>query len=260
VCHTRYLACLSLDYTCFTEPECAADLTPGLQRNLDMQASTNLLLALFAFFPLLALSILGVPRYFGMRKEQQDARDPAESMATTIQSAASGADDAPTAGRRKSSVPAIELACTVLMLVPIAIWLRSSRQLLAWGHRSNGRAVGDRRWLFAAAGSGGDSELVLFGLALLFGLVVASVLWMAMAAVAFRARRFALAPPYTITDVLQFAYLGGPFKGKAAGWPVVLLTQHGLVFLSAWLSYAPSRRPTPCRRTRRVTPLGSGTG
>ena len=205
-----YFACLSLDYQCFTIPECVTDFTPTLALNLSSRAGTDTILMVLICCPMAALCLTLAIRITSKLRGRNGSETYASAQDPNRQ-----AD-----GRPALMLTTTEFVCSALMVVPAATALRVARDQMTWGSESDSNGV------YAALG------------ALLFGtLIFVYSLWTAMAAVLQRSVRGSLQHPLQVPRLLKhLAYLTQPYRPSGASWQMISFVQHLVVFFAAWSS------------------------
>ena len=219
-------ACLSLDYTCFTRPECMVDHTAGLSRNLNARSEIDFNVSMMLFSPMFILVLilfLRAASKYRFRKDFSDDDDPANPTHSEMLEI-----EARKARNRVIKMPTSEFICTVLMVVPAALAMRVARDQITWG-----TAV-PRNPLWRSEGAG---YLWTSGLALLGSLFLLYTLWAAMAALLQRARRGVFQHPLLVPkDLMHLSYLVQPYRASASGWQLLVILQQFLVFTAAWIA------------------------
>ena len=240
-----WLACLSLDYACWTKPECVVTITPTLSLNVDQQVSANTLLLFVCLVPPLVLCSMRLLRAYlnGYRRRHPGGvhvffRDPepeVEPSADQSPSDVAEPSDPLQVGsasdlisshaqnrglsrtktikervldtlRDTQNIAVVEMICTVCMVALMAPALRVARQLITRG------------------GSFG-------GYLLLVMQPLASTLYGRDTAAAQRQRKAKVQHSHAKRRI---AFLVGPFKDRAATSQLGFLIQHLTIWIGAW--------------------------
>ena len=206
----RMIACLSLDYTCVTEPECLSPVSAPLQLHIDARAGINYALALVLVFPSLVLVFLVFVRALVRRKRRLEQKRGAPTLRSPV-----GADSRVTRFVQRASEVITEymldseLVCSVLLVALLAYSLRVARQLI----------------------DGGGSVLGVLLIAMQPSIYI---LYGRDALSAQTHRKDGVQKGRMRSETLRLAYLTQPFKDKAATWQLVFFVQHVLVFFASW--------------------------
>ena len=213
----RALACMALDYSCFTETACMRQSVDGvyqagLAANLDAQSQANSLLLMLMLGPPLMIifnATLKLIMQFFRRKELERGMTEHDSGCLAFLNRAVNfifhymAD----------YIPNIEFMCSVLMVIMLAHSVKVGKQLIVW------------------SGTFG----AIFGTVLI---ALQPTVWMLYgrdAAIAQRDRKSSVLHESGIPkDQFRVSYLTEPFKEKAASWQLLILIQQFLIFFAAW--------------------------
>ena len=206
----NFVACLSLDYTCFQEKECVTALTTHLSENLDAQASINNMLWIVMILPpAIIVFLVGFRKYFTWRRRNDLEKGIIRDRNTFLQKVVEGFNDFVV-----NTMPVFEFICSVLIPLFNAWTLRISYQLIYWP----------------------TTVFPIGALCLLSSQPVLYVLYGRDAAVAQRERKAAVQHERVPRDMLRLAYLTQPFKDRAQIWQLLFLLQNFTVWLGTFIS------------------------
>ena len=123
-----FIACISLDYTCFVEVECVVDLTDNLTYHLEQQYSiNNWLWVIMIFPPFLITFLVGFRYYFTWRRRRDLEKGIIRDRDTIVQKVVEGFHDFVL-----NTMPVFEFVCSILIPLCNAWMLRVTYQLVYW--------------------------------------------------------------------------------------------------------------------------------
>ena len=226
----RTLACMALDYTCFTSSACLTDQTPTLTENFDAQYYTNLVAMVMILVP------LGLSWYLDEQLRHHSlfllsARWrrivclPCSVLGRVVSccwpkrlSLSLGLfERCRISERHISAGSSISLCCSAFELLTLAVTFRISRQLCAYGSEFE------------------RSFPIIAGLLLLF---VQLAVWRChfLDATAYLRGRMG-SVDHTAEGVVRTAFVVQPFKQRRADWMGWLWFRCFLIFVVAWIGF-----------------------